>query len=166
MFWIRDEIETLRLEAVPKPRPHPCTDLMFSKWPNPYKDLQLLAIPKSSPLEQSVHPRINTTWSLTTDSSCSKRIKFTATYCSATSFGACWMSCNEVPVRCRPAVTLSYWGWRGLTTSAGWLHSLWRYCRACHIHSKLSLTLLSEEQQVIIIITVIWRLNANSIKTQ
>jgi len=53
------------------------------------------------------------------------------TYCSAMSFGACWMSCNELPVRCRPAMTAEYSGWHCVSTSAGWLHSLWRYCSAC-----------------------------------
>ena len=37
---------------------------------------------------------------------------------------------SVLPERCRLAVILGYWGWRSVTTSAGWLHSLWRYWRA------------------------------------
>jgi len=51
------------------------------------------------------------------------------------------MSRSEVPARCKLAVIFVYWGWRGVTTSDGWLHSLWRYCRACSTaNSRIDVT--------------------------
>jgi len=53
------------------------------------------------------------------------------TYWSATSFGACCTSCSFVRLRSSWAVNSACRGWPGVSTSAGWLQTLRRYCSAC-----------------------------------
>ena len=68
------------------------------------------------------------------------------TYCRATSLGACWMSRNELPACCKLVVMLENCGWCAVITSAGWLHSLWRYCKACSTANLLALSCVQRKK--------------------